>query len=356
MDGGNSGLYDLLFTSAAHALQAVANQPRHLGAELGMIGVLHTWGRQLQLHLHVHLIVPGGGLRSDDRTWRKSRSPEWFLPVKAIAAAFLLGFAEALRAHAPDLHAQAPDSTWRRDWVVHCQPAGSGEPVVRYLARYVARTAISDERIVAADNHAVTFRYRDSHDGEERLCTLGADDVARQRGDGAARGEAEGEWSGCPRSGRRDEQFLRRYLQHVLPPGLHRVRYPPKAGKLWLAASGRQGSSHDRGYAARRRHRRAAQGGRPAGVASVLPALPRLQPALRAHPPALAAGPGPMTPRLLPLSILFPPPPNPAPGRSLVHVASKPSIQRPTRLPTKPPTRSAAVRRVRPERRSLLRT
>ena len=95
----------------------------------------------------------------------------------------------------PDLHAQVPDAAWREGWWVHTQPAGSGENVVRYLARYVGRTAISDERIVAADDEAVTFRYTDSATQQSKECTLDAD------------------------------EFLRRYLQHVPPPGQHRVRY-----------------------------------------------------------------------------------------------------------------------------------
>lgn len=188
-------MYDLLFSEAARSLQQVATQPRHLGAELGMVGVLHTWGRQLQLHPHVHFIVPGGGLRADHRKWRKSRRPDWFLPVLAVSAAFRQRFQEALQASAPDLYAQVSEATWRAEWVVHCQPAGSGEPVVRYLARYVSRTAISDERIIEATDDHVTFRYRDSKDGQTRHCTLNAD------------------------------EFMRRYLQHVFPPGLHRVRY-----------------------------------------------------------------------------------------------------------------------------------
>jgi hypothetical protein len=188
-------LHDLLFTQAAAALQAVAAQPRHLGAELGFVGVLHTWGRQLQHHPHVHCIVPGGGLRPDDRKWRHCRHPGFFLPGDALAAAMRRGMEEALRAAAPELHAQVPDSCWREGWWVHTQPAGSGAAVVRYLARYVGRTAISDERILAADAETVRFAYTDTKSGERRECTLGA------------------------------EEFMRRYLQHVLPPGQHRVRY-----------------------------------------------------------------------------------------------------------------------------------
>jgi hypothetical protein len=188
-------VYDLLFAESARALQAVAAQPRLLGGELGFVGVLHTWNRQLGLHPHVHYIVPGGGLRGDHKKWRRCRQPDWFLPVMAVSAAFRQGFEAALRAAAPALHAQVADSVWRSAWVVHSQAAGSGEAVVKYLARYVFRTAISDERIIEADDESVTFSYVDRESGEYRTSKLSAD------------------------------EFMRRYLQHVPPPGQHRVRY-----------------------------------------------------------------------------------------------------------------------------------
>jgi hypothetical protein len=185
----------LLFAQSAAALQSVAALPRHLGGELGMIGVLHTWGRQLQHHPHVHYIVPGGALSADRKRWRPARAGgTWLLPGDAVAAAMRRGMEAALRAAAPDLHAQVAGSVWREGWWVHTQPAGSGTAVVRYLARYVHRTAISDERIVAADDRAVTFCYTDTATQQRRECTLPA------------------------------EEFMRRYLQHVLPPGQHRVR------------------------------------------------------------------------------------------------------------------------------------
>jgi hypothetical protein len=188
-------LHDLLFTQAAAALQAVADRPRLLGAVLGMVAILHTWGRQLQHHPHLHLIVPGGGLSPDGKSWVPTRQPDWLLPVKALSAAFRGGMEETLRAHAPDLHAQVPAAVWRKKWCVHSQHAGSGAAVVRYLARYVFRTAISDERIIAADDAGVTFRYVDSATKQPGVLQLPA------------------------------EEFMRRYLQHVLPPGQHRVRY-----------------------------------------------------------------------------------------------------------------------------------
>jgi hypothetical protein len=188
-------MIDLLFTESAQALQTVAAQPRHLGAQLGLVGVLHTWGRQLQLHPHIHYIVPGGGLRADGRKWRKTRRPDWLLPAAPLAHAFRRGLEAALRAALPQWHARTPDACWREPWVVDLQAVGSGEAAVQYLARYVQRTAISAPRIIEATQDHVCFRYRDSTSGGSRRCTLEA------------------------------REFLRRYLQHVLPGGIHRIRY-----------------------------------------------------------------------------------------------------------------------------------
>lgn len=188
-------MHELLFGESAAALQQVADAPRLLGAELGFVGVLHTWGRQLQLHPHVHYIVPGGGLRADGKKWIAARQSDWLLPVAKLAAEFRRRFEAALVASAPALHAAVPAGTWRGRWVVHSQPAGSGANVVKYLARYVGRTAISDERIVAANDDTVTFKYTDSATQQRKQSTVSAD------------------------------EFMRRYLQHVLPPAQHRVRY-----------------------------------------------------------------------------------------------------------------------------------
>jgi hypothetical protein len=185
---------DILFAESFGALQEVAHRPHLLGADIAAVSVFHSWGRQVQHHPHVHLIVPGGGLTEDGTRWRASRS-RWFLPVQAVAAAFKARFEEALRAAEPGLHAAVPDRTWRADWNVDVKAAGSGTEVVRYLARYVKRTAISDERIIEADEQAVRFSYTDSQTGQRREVTLAAD------------------------------EFMRRYLQHVPPPGQHRVRY-----------------------------------------------------------------------------------------------------------------------------------
>jgi hypothetical protein len=188
-------LHDLLFATSAAALQAVAANSRHLGGELGMLGVLHTCGRQVQHHPHLHYIIPGGALRTDGKKWLPARAGNWLLPKAAVAAAFRTGLQDALAAAAPELHAQIGDAVWRSGWWVHFAHAGSGQNVVRYLARYVGRTAISDERIVHADDQTVRFCYTDSQTKERKECPLTA------------------------------EEFMRRYLQHVLPRGQHRVRY-----------------------------------------------------------------------------------------------------------------------------------
>lgn len=188
-------MHAALFRESAATLQQVAAERRLLGAELGFVGVLHTWGRQLQHHPHVHYIVPGGGLSPDGRKWVPARQADWLLPVAKLGAGFRRRMDEALRAAAPAAHASIPAGTWRQPWIAHCQPAGAGAAVVRYLARYVARTAISDERILAANAHTVRFAYTDTRTQARRECTL------------------------------RAAEFLRRYLQHVPPTGQHRVRY-----------------------------------------------------------------------------------------------------------------------------------
>jgi hypothetical protein len=201
-------LIELFFRAAARALQAVAGREQLLGAELGMLGVYHNCGRQLQHHPHLHFIIPAGGLSSDHQQWRSARWHDWLLPKKAVEAALRQGMEAALRAAAPELHAQVPDAGWRKGWWMHWQHAGTGANVVKYLARYVRRTAISDDRIISATDQTVTFRYTDSATQRPGERTLTA------------------------------EEFMRQYLQHVPPPGQHRVRYfgwmHPAAKRRWM--------------------------------------------------------------------------------------------------------------------------
>jgi hypothetical protein len=185
-------VYDLLFRTSAAAVQHLARDPRFVGGQLGMVGVLHTWGRNLSYHPHVHYLVPGGGLAADGQTWRPARA-NFLLPVKALSKIIRAKFRDALRK--TPLFALVPEAVWKQEWVVHCQPVGNGLTAVKYLAPYIFRVAISNNRILKATDGKVTFRYRTSDTGKIRVCTLAA------------------------------EEFIRRFLQHVLPKGFVKVRY-----------------------------------------------------------------------------------------------------------------------------------
>jgi len=205
-------LCDLLFRTSAASLLELARDPKHLGADIGFLGVLHTWGQNLQVHPHIHYIVPAGGLAPDGSRWIDS-SPRFFLPVQALSKVFCGKFCEELRElfkqdrlqfHNSFQHLASPgafnDFLWQlgqKDWVVYAKPPfGGAEHVLNYLARYTHRVAISNHRLVAFENDRVSFRWRDyAHGGKQKVMTLTAD------------------------------QFLRRFLLHVLPKGLVRIRH-----------------------------------------------------------------------------------------------------------------------------------
>ncbi len=194
--------YQALLQESAGTLQDVAAQAKHLGAKLGILSVLHTWGRQLQYHPHVHCVVPGGGLRADGLRWCRPKTPDYFLPHQVLAARFRTRLKEALqRSGAP-----ISGTVWQQNWVVDIRPVGSGEGAVKYLAAYVYRTALGSQRILAADEHQITLRYKDSEDGSWRRLRLAP------------------------------QEFIRRLLQHVLPKGFQRVR---RYGWLSAAAVGK---------------------------------------------------------------------------------------------------------------------
>jgi hypothetical protein len=186
--------YDLLFRTSAAALQQLARDPRFVGGQIGMVGVLHTWARDLTYHPHVHYLVPGGGLAPDGQSWLSSR-PDFLLHIRPLGRLFRAQFRAALQK--TDLFDQVPAETWSKDWVVHCQPVGSGVTALKYLAPYIFRVAISNNRIVKLAEDQVTFRYQDANTGKTRHCTVAA------------------------------EEFIRRSLrvQHVLPKGFVKVRY-----------------------------------------------------------------------------------------------------------------------------------
>jgi Putative transposase/Transposase zinc-binding domain len=185
-------LYDLLFKTSAAATQQLAHEPRWIGGQIGMVGVLQTWGRNLAYHPHVHYLVPGGGWSADGQGWLPARN-NFCLPVCALSKVFRGKLQQALRG--TDCYSRIPANVWHQKWVVHCEPVGSGLNAVKYLAPYIFRVALSNNRILKLENDRVTFRYRDTETGAEKRCSLGA------------------------------EAFIHRFLQHVLPRGFVKVRY-----------------------------------------------------------------------------------------------------------------------------------
>jgi Putative transposase/Transposase zinc-binding domain len=200
-------MYGLMFSESSATLQEIAAHPRYLGAELGMLGVLHTWGRQLIYHPHLHYVVPGAGLTPDGLRWLRVKDRDYFLTQSVLARRFRNRLRLRLEAEHQDLLKQIPALVWRQNWVVDVAPVGSGHAVLKYLSAYVYRTALSSQRIVADDERGVTFTYRDSQDNQWKLTTVSG------------------------------EEFLRRFLQHILPRGFQRVRYfgwsAPAAKARW---------------------------------------------------------------------------------------------------------------------------
>ena len=187
--------YGLLMKTATEALRDLAAQTRFVGAQVGVLAVLHTWTGQLHHHPHVHMLVTGGGVSDDGAAWHDA--PNRFLvPVKKLSPMIAARFATALRKDHPELYAQLPPKAWKREWCSYCKPCGSGkDAVLHYLARYVFRIAISNPRLVAMDDTHVTFRYKVHKTGLWKT----------ERVEGV--------------------EFLRRFLLHVLPKGFHKVRY-----------------------------------------------------------------------------------------------------------------------------------
>ena len=184
--------YEALFQASSGAIKTLAADPRFFGAPMpGLLGVLHTWGQQLQYHPHIHYLVPGGAISPHDRQWHPS-SPGFYLPVHALSRLFRAKFHDAIAAHG--LLADIAPALWHIDWNVHCQPAGDGQATLGYLARYVFRVAIAERRIGHVDERSVQFRYRKPHSNRLRTMALPID------------------------------EFIRRFLQHVLPTGFQKVR------------------------------------------------------------------------------------------------------------------------------------
>ena len=184
---------DLLFGCSAQALQDLAGNPRLLGAQLGMLGVLHTWSRTLLFHPHIHYLIPGGGLSPDGRQWLAAR-PKFLLPVKALGAHLRTLFKTQLQKKHPELYAQVPATVWKRHWNVDSRAAGSGQNALRYLSRYVFKTATSNRTVELLAEGQVRWNYRQSQTGRHTSITF------------------------------QPLEFMARFLQHILPRAYARVR------------------------------------------------------------------------------------------------------------------------------------
>lgn len=205
-------LYSLLFRATADTLLTIADDRKHLGAKIGFLAILHTWGQRLDLHPHLHVIVPGGGLSTDNKQWIASRR-DFFLPVKVLSRVFRGKFLDEVQKMAQDGQPVFPsrldprdepsayrcwlDELYAAPWVVYSKPPFGGvERGLQYLARYTHRIAISEHRLRRIDDDRVVFEWKDYRDeGKLKLMSLKA------------------------------IEFLRRFLMHVLPPGFHRIRY-----------------------------------------------------------------------------------------------------------------------------------
>lgn len=187
--------YNLLFHCAAETLQELACDKRYLGAVIGLTAVLHTWGQNLCFHPHIHCIVPSGGLTVLGK-WQPSRK-KFFLPVRVLSRKFRGKFLALLKLQIPDLDQSLLNLCYKKEWVVYCKPPFKDAAcVVEYLGRYTHRVAISNNRILKIENGTVSFKWRDYRDGSRwKVMTLSAD------------------------------EFIRRFLMHVLPTGFMKIRH-----------------------------------------------------------------------------------------------------------------------------------
>ena len=182
--------YSIFFKASAKAIMVLARDKRFLGADIGLIGVLQTWTKMIAYHPHIHFLIPGGGVIGNRWKWAK---PDFLVHVKPFSRLIRRYFREALKQ--TDLFSMVPDSVWRQDWVCHIEPVGTGEAALKYLAPYIFRVALSDRNILSVDNGRVNFQYKDSDRDKYQTCSFPA------------------------------QEFIRRFLQHVLPRGFVKVRY-----------------------------------------------------------------------------------------------------------------------------------
>jgi len=187
-------LLEMLMRLSSGTLLDVCANPKWLGATPGFTAVLHTWTRQYEYHPHVHFIATGGGI-NEQGLWLDSH-PKFLVPVRALSVVFRARFRDALREHYPDIFASIKPKVWKQNsWVVHSKPVGAGQTTLAYLARYVYRVAISQRAILQHEPHCITLRYRKSDTNQPRTLRL------------------------------KPQEFIRRFLQHVLPSGFRKIRY-----------------------------------------------------------------------------------------------------------------------------------
>jgi len=186
--------FDLFFQATSRALQEVAADPKYMGGTLGMIGVLHTWTRQLSYHIHIHYIVPQGGL-SPKGSWVRTKDPKGFLPLRRLSIKTRRFMQRSLKAVDRKLYDTISNAVWYKGWNVNRGVAGRGAHAISYLSRYVSQTALSKKRILADNGKTVTIQYTESKTGKHKPLHLPSN------------------------------EFVRRFLQHVLPKKFKRVRY-----------------------------------------------------------------------------------------------------------------------------------
>ena len=186
-------VYAAMFKASSETIKKLSPDPKYIGGDLpGFFGVLHTWGRQLPYHPHIHYIVPGGAILKEDGSWHPSRI-DFYLPVKAMSKIVRAKFYEEMKKEG--LLSQINPEVWNIDWNINCQAIGDGENSIKYLSAYVFKVGISDSRIIKVENREVYFQYKKK--GSNRWRTMHLDVM----------------------------EFIRRFLQHVLPTGFMKIRY-----------------------------------------------------------------------------------------------------------------------------------
>ena len=200
-------MYKILFKASSETLQMLAKDKKYLGAEIGFFSILHTWGQNLMYHPHVHIVVTGGGL-TEINTW-KEKEEDFFIPVKVMSRVFRGKFLDYMRKERlefygnnkylenPAIYDELIQNLYKKEWVVYCkEPFKNAECVIQYLGRYTHRVAISNERIVKIEEETVTFKWRDYKDNNKmKEMTISI------------------------------QEFIRRFLLHILPPNFMKIRY-----------------------------------------------------------------------------------------------------------------------------------